>query len=662
MPTIRSPNKSRRRQTFGLSETFLRLGIPIIVVVMTIAAFYPALQNKFVNWDDYKNIVENPHYRGLGWANIRWMFTTFHMGPYQPLSWLTLALDYVVWGMNPFGYHLTNLMLHTATVVAFFFLARELLSIASGSGEKQVAVWIGAAVSALVFALHPLRVESVAWTTERRDVLSGLFYTLTILVYLCACKRDKLRGGWYWVAWVLFLCAILSKSITLTLPVVLLLLDIYPLKRLGGSNGWWSRTARAVYWEKLPFVLLSAVAATVTFIALAHIENMASLQRLGVLDRLTISVYGLWFYFWKTVAPLRLSPLYELPSRVELSSLSFMLSYVVVILAIALALWLRHRLPGVGIAGLAYMVTLLPVLGIFQNGPQIVADRYSYLACMSWAVLAGAGAQYLWQASVDGRLRKRSFVLGSGVIAVVICGLGLLTWRQAQVWHDPESVWNYVLSTTGESLFARNNLGNALAARGRFEEAIEQFQRALRIDPNDADATYNLGNALAQQGSFEEAAKQLQNALQINPGNAMAAYDLGNVRARQGRFDEAIGDFELALRIDPGLAKAHYNLGSLLGKQGKLNEAVEQYQKALQVDAHYVRAYYGLGMALTTQGQLDRAIDSFQAGLRVQPNVPELHDGLARAFVLQSRKEEALQHYREALRLLKSQNQDKNER
>ena len=662
MPNVRAPNKSRRQRTFGLGETFPRWGIPIIVVVMTVAAFYPALQNQFVNWDDYKNFVENPYYRGLGSMNIRWMFTTFHMGPYQPLSWLTLALDYVIWGMNPFGYHLTSLMLHAATAVAFFFLTRELLSIASGSGKEQTAVWIGAAVSALVFALHPLRVESVAWTTERRDVLSGLFYTLTILAYLHAWKRDKLRGGWYWVAWVLFLCAILSKSITVTLPVVLLLLDIYPLERLGGSNGWWSRTARAVYWEKLPFVLLSVVAATVAFIALAHIENMASLQRLDVLDRLTISVYSLWFYFWKTVAPLRLSPLYELPSRVELSGLSFTLSYVVVILAIALALWLRHRLPGVGIAGLAYMVTLLPVLGIFQNGPQIVADRYSYLACMSWAVLAGAGGQYLWQASVDGRLRKRSFVLGSGVIAVVIFGLGFLTWRQAQVWHDPESVWNYVLSTTGESLFARNNLGNAFVARGRFAEAIDQFQRALQIDPNDADATYNLGNALAQQGSFEEAAKQLQNALQINPGNAMAAYDLGNVRARQGRFDEAIGDFELALRIDPGLAKAHYNLGSLLGKQGKLNEAVEQYQKALQVDANYVRAYYGLGTALTTQGQLDRAIDSFQAGLRVQPDVPELHDGLARALVLQSRKEEALEHYQEALRLLKSQNQNKNER
>src|SRR6266478_3278489 len=156
MLNIRAPSKSRRQRTFGLSETFPRWGIPIIVVVMTVAAFYPALQNKFVNWDDYKNIVENPHYRGLGWANIRWMFTTFHMGPYQPLSWLTLALDYVVWGMNPFGYHLTSLMLHAATAAAFFFLARELLSIASGSGKEQAAVWVGAAVSALVFALHPL--------------------------------------------------------------------------------------------------------------------------------------------------------------------------------------------------------------------------------------------------------------------------------------------------------------------------------------------------------------------------------------------------------------------------------------------------------------------------------------------------------------------------
>jgi protein O-mannosyl-transferase len=691
MSNIRAPNKSRTGQYLG----FLQWGLPIVVVVLTVAAFYPVLQNKFVNWDDYKNIVENPHYRGLGWTNIRWMFTTFHMGHYQPLTWLTFGIDYVLWGVNPFGYHFTSLILHAATAVVFFFLARELLSIATGSAEKPLAVWVGAAVSALLFAVHPLRVESVAWATERRDVLSGLFYALTILAYLNAWRSEKFRDGWYWLAVSLFLCAILSKSITVTLPAVLLLLDIYPLRRLGGSNGWWSETTRAVYWEKLPFALLSVVGAAATFFSHALIDDMASLERLGVLERLTVSVYGLWFYFWKTVAPFKLSPLYELPSQADLWTLSFMFSYVVVILAMALGLGLRHRLPGLGIAGLAYTATLLPVLGIFHNGPQIVADRYSYLACMGWAVLAGAGAQYFLQSSANAPMGKRHLVLGSCLTAVLLVGLGFLTWQQTQIWRDPEKLWNHVLSTTGESLFARNNLGNALAAEGRFDEAVDQFQRALRIDPNDSDAVYNLGNALARQGNFEAAGKQLQYALQVNPRNAMAAYDLGNVRVRQGRFDEAMNQFERALKTDPGLTRAHYNIGNLLTQQGKLDEAIahfrqvmllapedgrapyhlgqifsrqgkfdeaiRHYRLALRIDPSNLKARYYLAVALAEQGDFEGASKEFRESLRADPNLSEAHAGLARALTAQGKKDEAVRHYQEAVRLLRSQSQNKNE-
>jgi protein O-mannosyl-transferase len=668
----------------------LRWGIPALIVILTIAAFYPVTQNKFVNWDDYKNFVENPHYRGLGWTNIRWMFTTFHMGHYQPLTWVTLGLDYALWGMNPFGYHLTSLLLHAATAVAFFFLARRLLSIATGSGDERAEVWFGAAVAALVFALHPLRVESVAWATERRDVLSGLFYTLTILVYLYASRAVEPRGRWYWATAALFLCAILSKSLTVTLPVVLLLLDIYPLRRLGGSGGWWSESARAVYWEKVPLLLLSLVASAVAFIALAQVENMASLQRLGILDRLTISAYSLWFYFWKTLAPYNLSPLYELPSTSELSEPLFVLSYVVVILIIVLGLALRRRAPGVGVAGLAYSVTLFPVLGIFQNGPQIAADRYSYLSCMGWAVLGGACAQYFLRAALESRTRKATFVLGSSIAVVMIFGLSFLTWRQTQVWRDPETLWNHVLSTIGPSLFAHNNLGNALTAQGRFVEATEQFHKALRIDPKDADATYNLGNVLAQQGKFEAAAQQLQHALQINPGNAMTAYDLGNVRAKQQRFEEAMEQFHNALKIDPGLASAHYNLGSLLSQQGKLNEAIAHFRQvmllaptdirppynmgqlfakqgkldeairhfrlALRIDPANVKARYSLAVGLAGQGDFEAASREFREVLRIEPNLAEAHAGLARVLSAQGKKDEAIRHYQEAVRLLQSHN------
>jgi protein O-mannosyl-transferase len=475
-----------------------------------------------------------------------------------------------------------------------------------------------------------------------------------------------------------------------TLPVVLLLLDIYPLRRLGGSVGWWSESARAVYWEKVPLLLLSFVASAVAFVALAQVENMASLQRLGILDRLTISAYSLWFYFWKTVAPFNLSPLYELPSAAELSGLSFVLSYVVVISMIVVGLALRRRAPGVGVAGLAYTVTLLPVLGIFQNGPQITADRYSYLSCLGWAVLAGAGAQYFLGAALESRIRKGTVILGSCVALVMIFGLSFLTWRQTQVWHDAERLWNHVLSTTGASLFAHNNLGNALTAQGRFGEAMEQFQKALRIDPGDADAAYNLGNVLAQQGNFEAAAQQLQQALQINPGNAMAAYDLGNVRAKQERFEEAIEQFQSALKIDPGLASAHYNLGSLLSRKGKLNEAIAHFHQvmllapadirppynmgqlfakqgkleeairhfrlALRIDPANVKVRHSLAIGLAEQGDFEAASREFREVLRVEPNLAEAHAGLARVLSAQGKKDEAVRHYQEAVRILQSHN------
>src|SRR5881396_2782205 len=237
--------------------------IPLVIAFSTFAAFLPTLQNQFVSWDDDKNFLENPHYRGLGWTQLRWMWTT-HLGHYIPLTWMTLGLDYLLWGMNPLGYHLTNLLLHAANAVVFFFVVRRILTLALlGASERGLALAVSAGFAALVFAIHPLRVESVAWATERRDVLSGLFYLLTILVYLRACERKERGRWWYWLSVALFGCALLSKSMAVSLPVVLLILNIYPLGRLGGSLGWWSEAARRVYAEKIPFVLLAAAVSAI---------------------------------------------------------------------------------------------------------------------------------------------------------------------------------------------------------------------------------------------------------------------------------------------------------------------------------------------------------------------------------------------------------------
>src|SRR6058998_3018459 len=273
--------------------------IPLVIAFSTFAAFLPTLHNQFVSWDDDKNFLENPDYRGLAWTNLRWMWTT-HLGHYIPLTWMTLGLDYLLWGMNPLGYHLTSLLLHAANAVVFFFIVRRILTRALPSpSERGYALAVSAGVAALGFAIHPLRVESVAWVTERRDVLSGLFYLSAILIYLRACEGGARGRGWYWLSVAVFVCALLSKSMVVNLPVVLLILDVYPLRRLGGFVGWWSGPARRVYVEKIPFVFLAAAASAVALMAQLSVHTVTSLAQLSVPGRLAVSAYGFSFYLWK---------------------------------------------------------------------------------------------------------------------------------------------------------------------------------------------------------------------------------------------------------------------------------------------------------------------------------------------------------------------------
>src|SRR5436309_13698099 len=299
-----------------------------VVAFLTIVTFLPALQNGFAgNFDDAKNFLTNPHYRGLGLTQIEWMFTTTHMGQYVPLTWITLGLDYLLWGMSAAAYHLTSLLLHAVTAVLFYFVSRHLIGLATGRPDAS-ATAAGAAVAALLFAVHPLRVESVVWVTERRDVVSGVFYMLTLLAWFRAVEREPRSRRWYWASVALFACALLSKALTVALPIVLLVLDVYPLRRLGGAQGWWTPSARRVYAEKAPFVALAAVAAVIALVAIVRLGNMAALERLSLSERVGVSAFSLTFYLWKTLVPVGLSPLYELPARLDRKSTRLNSSHV----------------------------------------------------------------------------------------------------------------------------------------------------------------------------------------------------------------------------------------------------------------------------------------------------------------------------------------------
>src|SRR5437660_4673758 len=509
------------------AQRWVRWLAPLLVALFTLTAFLPALQNQFVNWDDKDNFLDNPHYRGLGWTHLRWMWTT-HLGHYIPLTWMTLGLDYLLWGMNPVGYHLTSLLLHAADAVVFFFVVRRLLTRAlPGPSERGHALAVAAGVAALVFAIHPLRVESVAWATERRDVLSGLFYLVAILLYLRACEGGARGRGWYWLSVAAFVGALLSKSMVVNLPVVLLILDVYPLRRLGGAVGWWSEPARRVYVEKIPFVLLAAAASAIALMAQLSHDTMVLVVQLSALGRLAVSVYGLSFYLWKMVVPVNLSPLYERPPTLNPLATPFILSYGAVVAITALVLALRRPLPGLLAAWVAYVVVLLPVLGIFQSGPQIAADRYTYLASLGWAILAGACLLFCWRISRTSTTGTPTTLPIAGVAICVVAGLGVLTWNQVHIWHDSERLWTYTVAIHPNSSLAQFSLGIVLSEQGKPTEAIEHFQNGLPLRPDEPYAHTNLGVAI-QQGKLADAIEHFRQAVRIYPDDALAHTNWGS--------------------------------------------------------------------------------------------------------------------------------------
>ena len=338
--------------------------LPLVAGLGAVVVFLPALANGFLDWDDGSLLLRNPWYRGLGSSNLPWMFTTVLMGHWMPVNWLSFGLDYLLWGMDPAGYHLTNVLLHAGGVAVFYCVAHALLRAALPARQASDP-WLrlGALVAALAFGVHPLRVESVAWVTERRDVLSGLFYLLAVRAYLRYVAARSAKGA-YGAALGCFALALMSKSITVTLPGILVLLDIYPLRRLGGATGWVTPAARRVWLEKLPFAALALAGAAV---AIRAIASGGGLTPLGVLA---------------LPARAALSPLYELALPLRPFGASFVLSALGVVTVTGTALLLRRRWPGFLAAWAAFTLTLLPVLGMAHNGYQVAADRYTYLACL----------------------------------------------------------------------------------------------------------------------------------------------------------------------------------------------------------------------------------------------------------------------------------------
>lgn len=513
------------------------------------------LGNGFVDWDDNVLLLENPAYRGLGWTHLRWMATTTLLGHWVPLTWLTLGLDYVVWGMAPMGYHLTSLLLHVANAVLVYGVATRLY--ARGSDIGAPAGRVGAAAAVLLFALHPLRVETVVWVTERRGVLSAFFCLVAVLAYLEAARRDGAARRWRLLVSVgAYVLALLSKATVMTLPAVLVLLDVYPLRRLPPDPGAWTEpAARRVWLEKLPYALASLAGGVASYWGQTRASGVTVLETPTWVGK---AILSLWFFVDRTLRPVGLSPLYEPPLRIDPFEPRVLWSAAALIAISAAVVALRRRWPAGLAAWVAYGVLLAPVVGIVHAGPQLIADRYGYLACLPWALLAGAGAGAAARAAARGTLRPglARLLAAAGLLAVL--GLAGLTWRQVPVWRDSERLWRHAVAVGPRCSVCRINLGTWLYRHDAFEAARQQYEAALALRPDKVGVHEYAGMALARLGRFPEAISHFEVILDRYPASLDARLHHAAALMGLGRLGEAIEDLREIQRFHPPAAAAEY--------------------------------------------------------------------------------------------------------
>jgi protein O-mannosyl-transferase len=543
-----------------------------VFVALAVATFHlPALEGGFINWDDPEYVTANPHIRSLSWSTLRWAFTTFDASNWHPLTWLSLALDYRLWGLDPRGYHLTSLSLHVANAVLLLLVLHSLTG----------ALWRSAAVAAL-FGVHPMHVESVAWVAERKDVLCAFFLLLAIGAYV----RWVRAPGWRTYAIVVLsaILALLSKPMAVTLPAMLLLLDWWPLRRLS-----WKTVA-----EKIPLVALAVAAGLATFLAQTE-SGAVAIDPIPFPARLTNAIVAYARYLALTAWPLRLSPWYSHPA-VEGPPLSAwtVAGAVAVLSAITgLALAARRSRPYLAVGWLWYVGTLLPVIGLVQAGRQAMADRFTYLPhigifiALVWAI----GDVAAWE-------RPTPRALGATGVCLLIVGLGALSFRQARIWHDSATFWAYTARVNPYAFIAHQALGGLLNEAGQPRDALREFLRARRLRPDIPAVHRNVGSLLLRQRRYAPAAAAYRKVVALRPDSAEDERTLGEALLAQGRPVRARWHLERAVALRPGFAEAYGALGRALLQAGRVDDAVAEFESALAIKPDLGDARRGLDAAL----------------------------------------------------------------
>ncbi len=600
--------------------------LAIIVMLVGFFVFYGALNNEFVDWDDTGVLVDNPNWRGFGVDQLKWMFTQNHYGHYQPVTWLTYALDFEIWGMNPRGYHLTNNLFHAMNTGLVFLVSLALLRRGFAGDYKRFGDLLpyGAALSALLFAVHPLRVESVAWATERRDLVSAFFILLTVWTYLRAmAPGETQRTRWLAISLVIYVISMLSKVGGAPLPIVLLVLDWYPLRRIPFDPRRWLRGASAqVLLEKIPFFVI-AIGFAVSTVIQQKDQWLIPFELHGFDARVGQSFYALIFYTLKTLAPVNLLPLYELHMPLDPTAGLFAGSAVLVLVVGMITVIWRRKCPGLMAAILVYGAMLGPLLGFFQNGPQLVADRYSYLSTLGLVLLGVAGLLVLSRPASGARREGRLLPLA----LIPVIALSVLTWQQVEVWRNSRALWGHIVEADPGSSYANNSYGYLILETGDAAKALPYFERAIDINVRNGRAHLNLWDAakqirLSRDDYDNYIGPYLVKATESDAAEivAEARYQLGNIALRRKEHQEAASLFEQSLKLRPESDRTWVNLGVALLSLGQLDEAVVALQKAIVINPDLLNAHSTLGAVLYRQNKKPEALAAYRRVLEIKPD------------------------------------------
>jgi tetratricopeptide (TPR) repeat protein len=576
--------------------------IYLALALGTFVVFRPVHSFDFVNYDDNIYITENLHIKtGLTLSGIIRAFTSPHAGMWHPLTTLSHMLDCELFGLNPLGHHLTNLFFHIANTMLLFWVLKRMTG----------AIWPSAFVAA-VFALHPLNVESVAWVSERKNVLSTFFWLLTMAAYTRYVKCPSV--GRYLLILFVFALGLMAKPMLVTLPFVLLLLDYWPFGRLQ------RKTLSSLAWEKIPFFALSILLSIVTFVVQRSAGVMG--QAVNLNYRIANALVSYVRYVGKMVWPSRLAVFYPYPgAALPIWQVVAAVIFLIFVSVCVIGLLRNRRYPAVG--WLWYLGTLVPVIGLVQVGGQAMADRYAYVPLIGIFIMVAWGLNDLF---AKWRYRRPAFAASALMVLLV---LAVCTVLQLSYWRNSITLFEHAIAVTSGNYIAHNGLAKPLYQQGRLDEAIAHYTESLRINPNFADTHIGLGIVLYERGQTDEAFLHFTRALQLDPNSPSAHFNLGVAFARQGKIDQAATHFTQALRIAPEFGIVYDKVAHAFIQQGKLEQAITLCHKAIRMLPAEPAVYNELVIALALQGEYDQAVMYFTTSLRIAPQQPEMMNDFA---------------------------------